>query len=81
MDKIKIHLRVTKEVEVTMEEARLLAEKGNEKIGGIVDEKALNDLLSRISKETGADSYAESYIPAPWLTADTGLACRNDIDI
>ena len=82
MDKIKVHARVTREIEVTTAEANLLLGLSR---GSLDDDeiKEANKILARFTSGINTGDYEAGYIPAEWLTTDIGVTSQycEDIDL
>ena len=82
MDKIKIHARVTREIEVTVAEANLLLGLSRGSLDEAEEEEA-RKVLARFTEGIDAGDYEAGYIPAEWLTTDIGVTSQycEDIDL
>ena len=82
MDKIKVHARITREIEITVAEANLLAGLSR----GSLDESEETEakkLLKKFTVGIESGNYEAGYIPADWLEADlnTQSGYFKDIDL
>ena len=71
-EKIIVHARVTRAVEVTAEEAAKLAEWASP--DGGVPESEIAPLLERFTEGADSGGYEPGYIPGAWLEADLSAA-------
>lgn len=80
MDKIKVHARVTREIEVTIAEANILIGLA---IGSLdeSEEKAAEAILSRFTDGINSGSYEKGYVPSTWLEADLNIKSNSFSDI
>ena len=69
MEKIKLHARVTREIEVTVAEANLILglSRGSLDEG---EEKEAEKVLARFTDGVDSGNYEKGYIPQAWLEAD-----------
>ena len=63
---IKLHARVTKEIEITEEQAERL----NNYLDGTLENNYIEDILEMFTNGVDPGNYENGYIPGPWLTAD-----------
>ena len=63
---IKIHARVTKEIEITEEQAERLVNN----LCGCVEHSDIQDILEMFMDGVESGDYENGYIPESWLHAD-----------
>ncbi len=82
MDKIKVHARVTREIEVTTAEANLLLGLSRGSLDEAEEEEA-RKVLARFTEGIDAGNYEAGYIPAEWLSADLNTESQylRDVDL
>ena len=82
MDKIKIHARVTREIEVTLAEANLILGLSR---GSLEDNevKEAEKILGRFTEGIDSGNYEKGYIPSDWLEADLTIQSQyfSDVDL
>lgn len=69
MDKIKVHARVTREIEVTVAEANLLLGLARDSLDD-AERKEAKKIAARFTQGINAGNYENGYIPADWLCED-----------
>ena len=82
MEKIKVHARVTREIEVTALEANILIGLSRGSLDDSYKAKA-QEVLSRFTEGISSGNYEAGYIPADWLQADLNIISNyfSDIDL
>ncbi len=80
MNKIKVHARVTREIEVTVAEANILMGLAR----GSLDETEKTEarkVLAKFPEGIDSGNYETGYIPADWLQADLGTVSSYFADV
>jgi len=73
---IKLHARVTKEIEITEEQAERLKNY----IDGRLEHNSIEDILAEFRSGVDNGGWDFGYIPSAWIENDLGVASE-DIDL
>lgn len=78
MQKIKLHARVTREIEITEDEAK----KIKDYLNGNIKQQEIADICWKFLEGVDSGYYDDAgYIPSEWLEADLGLDGAEDVDL
>ena len=71
---MKIHARITKEIDVTEEEMKVIVKASNSNEHSLNEDEKLifNNIRNKLIGDIDSGNYESGYIPGEWICSDAG---------